>query len=214
MSDFNKTITFIRHAEGIHNEAEIKAGTNDILLTTVDVENKYLDSYLNKKGIEQSINIKSKIKTDNIDLIISSPLTRTLETADYSLSSSVKEHIKFISTELCRELLGIHTPDGRSSIEKLKIKFPYVDFSLIKSNEDNLYKKIIEDEDSCYERAGRFLKWLLNRTEKTIIVYSHRHFLRNLSNYIIDNHKHKLKKEEIESLKNEFINCEIKTITL
>ena len=40
------------------------------------------DIELNEKGIEQARNVKDKLKNEQIDLILSSPLTRAIETAN------------------------------------------------------------------------------------------------------------------------------------
>ena len=70
-----KNIYFIRHGEGYHN------------LYNYDYHNWHLEyPRLTTKGIKQCLNVKENVK--NVDIILVSPLRRTLETAEFIFDKS------------------------------------------------------------------------------------------------------------------------------
>lgn len=96
----NKTIHFIRHAEGWHNVDELEAEASELwkthpqgalrqqygiawmLLNQVSGD-KYLDPLLTPKGREQAYALRRKLRTADIrvDAVALSPMRRTIETA-------------------------------------------------------------------------------------------------------------------------------------
>ena len=60
----------------------------------------------------------------------------------------------------------MHECDHRRTLTDLKKDFPFVDFSLVKDEDDALWTTRKENEPSemaatlCYERADEFLRWL------------------------------------------------------
>lgn len=84
-------VHFIRHAEGFHNVETAKCGTNTCLWRG-DVaadQHPLWDARLTPKGIKQAEDLRSYLATrpsggrsyTAFDLVVVSPLTRTLETA-------------------------------------------------------------------------------------------------------------------------------------
>jgi broad specificity phosphatase PhoE len=79
-----------------------------------------------------------------------SPLTRTIETADLTFNgidglSNYKPYIK----ELCREALGIHTCDRRSTKTHLESTFPHLTFEPNFSDADVLWEKDYREPESA-----------------------------------------------------------------
>ncbi|KAL6995223.1 hypothetical protein U1Q18_005358, partial [Sarracenia purpurea var. burkii] len=84
----------------------------------------------------------------------------------------------FVAVEFCREHLGVHPCDRRKSISEYKPLFPAIDFSLIESDADILWKPDVrEKNEEVAARGMKFLNWLWTRKEKEIAVVTHSGFL-------------------------------------
>jgi broad specificity phosphatase PhoE len=187
-----KRVFFIRHAEGFHNVAERESTTSpqSAVLLAKTTGDKFWDARLTPHGEDQCAKLKANIRGDtvwgfdkplNLDLVVVSPLTRTLQTAFLSLGSpSSPGAPHFVATELCRERIADFTCDGRRNLSELKKEFPGVDYSLVESEEDHAFYHQKEDDKLCQARAVKFLQWLCNRPEIHIAVVTHSVFLKNL----------------------------------
>eukprot|EP01025_Chloroclados_australasicus_P056922 TRINITY_DN70883_c0_g1_i1.p1 TRINITY_DN70883_c0_g1~~TRINITY_DN70883_c0_g1_i1.p1 ORF type:complete len:238 (-),score=16.23 TRINITY_DN70883_c0_g1_i1:27-698(-) len=151
-----KVIYLIRHGNGYHNNLKDPEGYKSWDLA---------DAHLTQLGWAQAreVNahlIKAKVKPQ---LVVTSPLRRTLETAagcfgvlseegngaapsDVLMNEmkgngvNVTPHaaigrpaMPVVALEVCRETLGVHPCDARRSITKQKADFPGVNFDLIDS---------------------------------------------------------------------------------
>ncbi|XP_059631219.1 phosphoglycerate mutase-like protein 1 [Cornus florida] len=228
-----KTIHLVRHAQGIHNvegEKDHKAYLSEELM----------DAQLTPLGWQQVDNLRKHVKSTGlskkIELVIASPLLRTMQTAvgvfggegytdgidvpplmvanagysDHPAISSLNCP-PFIAVELCREHLGVHPCDKRRSISEYKSLFPAIDYSLAKSDADILWKADVrEKNEDLAARGMKFLNWLWTRKEKEIAVVTHSGFLiHTLSAFGKDCHP--LVKSEM--CKN-FANCELRSLVL
>lgn len=153
-------IYFIRHAEGYHNLSEKAWSIKFPRLT--------------EKGKIQAKNTQNNI-LNNIDLILVSPLVRTLETADIIFKSNKN---KFISEEFIKERV-INPCDYRQPVIEVQEEFSYVNFDNI--NDSNNFNKL-ETETDVNERVDQFYEWLLKRNENNIAVVSHGQYLYKLFN--------------------------------
>ena len=132
-----KFVYFIRHGEGYHN------------LMNYNYHNWHLlYPRLTTKGINQCYKVKETIESDKFDLIIVSPLRRTLETAEYIFS----KNNNFIANDNIREFVS-NPCDYRETVSEISKSFDYVNFQLI-NDHDNINQK--ETEDDILE------KWILN----------------------------------------------------
>ncbi|XP_061351391.1 phosphoglycerate mutase-like protein 1 isoform X2 [Gastrolobium bilobum] len=152
-------------------------------------------------------NLRERVKlsglSKRIELVIASPLLRTMQTAvgvfggeaysdginvpplmNDNVGDSGRRAISslnsppFIAVELCREHVGVLPCDKRRSITEYKKMFPAINFSLIESDEDILWKPDIrEKNEEVAARGLKFLEWLWTRKEKEIAVVSHGGFL-------------------------------------
>jgi broad specificity phosphatase PhoE len=182
-----KTVHLIRHGEGFHNIGISK-----------------LDSNLTGKGWAQAHGLGDHIKScvDGIELVISSPLTRALETAagafgmgqgqnilmekEHGIMNTQTAHdtlfcipgTRYIVHELCRERLGPSNCDARREKSLLQQRFPGFDFSLITSEKDAMWiEGDVESESSVAERGIEFLRYVMSQPEKNIAVITHSAFL-------------------------------------
>ncbi|XP_024026621.1 phosphoglycerate mutase-like protein 1 [Morus notabilis] len=229
----SKTIHLVRHAQGIHNVE----GEKD--------HNAYLsydlfDAHLTPLGWNQVDNLHKHVKacglSKKIDLVITSPLLRTMQTAvgvfgggaytdginapplmvanagkrDRPARTSLNSP-PFIAVELCREHLGVHPCDKRRSVSEYCPLFPAIDFSLIENDEDILWKPDVrETNEEVAARGLKFLNWLWTREEREIAIVSHSGFLyHTLSKFGDDCHP--TVKSEICT---HFANCELRSMVI
>ncbi|KAL9685154.1 hypothetical protein QQ045_022601 [Rhodiola kirilowii] len=228
-----KTLHLVRHAQGHHNVAGEK--NHDEYMSE-----EYFDASLTPLGWQQVDNLRKHVQacglSKKIELVIVSPLTRTIQTAvgvfgggdctdgvdapplmSANAGDSNRAAISslncppFLSVELCREHMGIHPCDRRRSITQYESLFPAIDFSLIENNEDVLWKADIrEKNEEVAERGMKFLNWIWTREEKEIAVVSHSGFLyHTLSTFGHDCHP-SVKSE----ITNHFANCELRSVVI
>lgn len=140
----------------------------------------YWDAPLTENGIEQCRRLRKELSVrpsqgrtfTHFDLVVVSPLTRTLESAQHIFGPPRKPGVpaflaerfentelprpKFLVREECRERLS-NACDGRRPIRELMVDFPDFDFSEIEKDEDVFYSPIREPSERCSERAIAFL---------------------------------------------------------
>ncbi|GMP38750.1 hypothetical protein CsSME_00009886 [Camellia sinensis var. sinensis] len=228
-----KTLHLVRHAQGIHN---VEGDKN----YEAYMSPEYFDAQITPLGWQQVDNLRKHVQSSGlfkrIDLVITSPLLRTMQTAvgvfgggDHAdgmdalplmVANAGKSDCPAISSldcppiiavELCREHLGIHPCDRRRSISDYECLFPAVDFSLAKSDEDILWKaNIRETEEELTARGMKFMNWLWTRKEKEIAIVTHSGFLFHALS-AVGNDCHPLIKKEISK---RFANCELRSMVI
>lgn len=228
-----KTVHLVRHAQGIHNvegEKDHRAYMSPELF----------DAHLTPLGWNQVDNLRKHVKacglSGKIELVIMSPLLRTMQTAvgvfggeSYTDGVNIPPLMventghsgrpaisslncpPFIAVERCREHLGVHPCDKRRSISDYQQLFPAIDFSLVENDEDILWKADVrEANDEVAARGVKFINWLWTRKEKEIAIVSHSGFLfHTLQAFGGDCHP--IVKEEISK---HFANCELRSMVL
>ncbi|XP_027905083.1 phosphoglycerate mutase-like protein 1 isoform X1 [Vigna unguiculata] len=228
-----KTLHLVRHAQGFHN---VEGEKNFEAYKSYDL----FDASLTPLGWKQVENLRGHVKASGlsktIELVIVSPLLRTMQTAvgvfggeactdetsvpplmNAGVGDSDRPAISslnappFLAVELCREHLGVHPCDKRRSITDYRNMFPAIDFSLIENDEDILWKPDIrEKNEEVAARGLKFLEWLWTRKEKEIAVVTHSGFLfHSLSAF--GNDCHPTVKSEICT---HFANCELRSMVV
>jgi broad specificity phosphatase PhoE len=175
-----KTIYFVRHAEAIHNR---DAMIYHDFYEGKNLSEKYLDSELSEKGIAQCHNLKTLLEKElpSPDLIVSSTLTRAIQTARISYPDSV-----IVATDRCIERRSENISDKRSCLSELRNSFDNINFDDVLHDEYHLFESDKEiyptpfKSDSCKKRAKEFVDWLFTRPEEKIIVFTHTVFLYHL----------------------------------
>ncbi|EFJ09533.1 hypothetical protein SELMODRAFT_235771 [Selaginella moellendorffii] len=197
---------------------------------------EHADASLTATGWEQAEFLHREFRIsglrDRVELVVVSPLTRTLQTAsgifgggnftdttDQLAAPLMVDNVgrcprpaissanspPFVALELCREKLGTMPCDQRSPRSKSEIQFPGIDFSNIEQDQDELWKPDRrEPEEELDKRARAFLEWLWSRGEEEIAVVSHAGFLTNLVTKFGD--------EAVN--KTVFANCELRSVRL
>ncbi|KAK3283113.1 hypothetical protein CYMTET_9177 [Cymbomonas tetramitiformis] len=217
----SKILHFVRHAQGTHNVSkEYRKPEN-------------LDARLTSLGEAQceQLAVKAQYMND-IELVVSSPLTRTLQTATLSFGSQMNAGVPFLAEESIRETVN-YLCDCRRAIEDIIPEFPGVEFSRIVHNEDELWNRYARkygcqesytkrresaDEAAIAQRARMFFQWIKTRPEKEIAVVSHQAFLHHAfshdqpsgANRVIEY----LGQEDREFMMEWFDNCELRTLVV
>jgi broad specificity phosphatase PhoE len=203
-----KILHVIRHAEGYHNVNE----------SYRQMEN--LDARLTPKGIEQCRSLNTEIQqaesgnladlASNLELIVTSPLTRCIETTLLSLDSVItkatnknsNKEIPIVAHESIRETVNFNC-DRRRPISKVAIEYPSIDFSHIPTDHDHVWATYV-DKLGCDEtwtdcrdsaalhvvadRGREFFQWLRDRPEQHVAICTHSAFLRCILNFGQDGH--------------------------
>ncbi len=180
---FDKTIYCIRHGIARHN-----------ILYPMIKEQAYrgeenIDTKLTEKGKKQAEKLKEMWHERNeIELVITSPLSRTLETASILFKDT---KVPILAQELLREYpLGLDTPNKRKPLTKLIKTYPEIDFSYILSNKDTLWKEHeTELPENLKKRVQQTKEWLFLRPEKTIALVGHSTFLHQFLFNTFDNNE-------------------------
>jgi broad specificity phosphatase PhoE len=223
----------VRHAQGIHN---VEGEKNHKAYLSEDL----FDAHLTPLGWQQVDNLHKHVNasgiSNRIELVVVSPLLRTLQTAVGTFGGEgYKDGVNtpllmtagagnsdrpaisrlnrppFIAVESCREHLGVHPCDRRSNITKYRELFPAIDFSLIETDEDVLWKPDIREEDKDIATRGvKFFNWLSTRKEKEIAVVTHSGFLYQTLNSFGNDCDPSVKNE----ISKKFVNCELRSFVL
>jgi broad specificity phosphatase PhoE len=198
-----KTIHFVRHAEGHHNVA---GRTDPAGYLREDLEDAELTDFGKKQC--QKLNALHGAKVSGAQLVVFSPMNRTIQTASLSFPELINK-VPWVAVEQLREQSGLHPCDRRKPISEHKKTYPHVDFGQIKDNEDKLYRLFPqrERESDVTIRARKFMQWLKQRPESEIIVVSHHKYLQMLFRELIATTD--------EATSNvDFTNCEMRTFVI
>ena len=185
-----KQVFFVRHAEGTHNR-DSRALPDFFQGRHTSPE--YVDARLTDVGEKQCHALAQQVAQNDgygIELAVTSPLTRTLQTAELAFGLvGPEKRPPFVATELARERIAEFTSDQRRSISVLRREFPFVDFSECEHDEDVWFAQRKEthpspyDSHLCKDRALEFLDWLHARKEQRIAVFTHWVFLQHLMSH-------------------------------
>ncbi|CAF0912149.1 unnamed protein product [Didymodactylos carnosus] len=175
-----KCLYFIRHAVGFHNEMEERVGTEQWERVIAKTD-QFFDANLTERGKMATRSLRDKISLAmeqglKIDMIVTSPLSRAIQTAEIALESLFKSNtIPVYSHEYLRETMGIHTCDKRRTKSELELLYPHINFDGLISEEDTLWNaNERETDDSRLERATEFLQWLWKFVDaKHIAIFGH-----------------------------------------
>ncbi|KAK8646750.1 hypothetical protein V6N13_120527 [Hibiscus sabdariffa] len=213
-----KRIHLVRHAQGVHNvESE---GSRDPLTSS-----EFFDARLSPLGWQQVADQRKDVREsgllDQIELVIVSPMLRTLQTAvgifggedqqdrldvtsweDSTVeidetSTTFDRRPPIVAYELCRERMGKYECDKRRSIRQYRSHFSMVNFSLIE-NEDEIFWNPNEREtlEAVKFRATKFLNCMMMGlgSESMTMICKQQYYGRNEK----DGAKDKVPVEEVE----------------
>ena len=211
-----KKIFLLRHGQAQHNpraEAARAKGCSHETFLQLMHEDDVLDSELTELGREQAklLSITQKEKLKHVELIISSPLSRAIQTAEFAVPVDLNANATRIAVETFREINGWLLNAKRRCVSELRNFYPHWIFENL-SNEDKLWTPNLESESSCGERGYQGLIYTYrSRKENNILIVSHGGLLR----FALVNHP-RIKLEcgrgidQTRSVSARFNNCEIR----
>jgi len=165
----SKILHLVRHGHSLHNELFHKIGVQAFRIPLT------IDSPLTQEGHLQSIELgQSWQNKKEIELVLVSPLTRTLETCMNIFGDT---EIPIISQEFLREYpIGEDTCNKRSSLTSLNNRFPKIEFQL-DVDQDTLWKEDYrENMIELEQRLEKMITYLQKRPEKNIAIVGHSSF--------------------------------------
>ncbi|CAN1827433.1 Phosphoglycerate mutase-like protein 1 [Linum perenne] len=203
-----KTIHLVRHAQGVHN---VEGDKNYKAYMSA----QYFDAELTPLGWEQVDNLRTHVHAsgllDRIELVITSPLMRTLQTAVGVFGGgSYTDRVDGLPL-----MVANAGNSGRAAISSSNSP-PIIAAELcrehfIETDEDTVWKPDVrETTEELAARGLKFLNWLWTRSEKEMAIVTHSGFLFHTLN-AFGNDCHPLVKKEICT---RFSNCELRSMVI
>jgi broad specificity phosphatase PhoE len=183
-----------------------------------------LDSQLTDLGRTQAEQVYASFKhswkdeadADNtapFDLVVSSPLSRTLHTADLALPPALAANR--VAYESFREINGWLLNAKRRSKNEVGKLFPHWNFEQLSTEEDCQWTEVLETSEACRERGYQGFKWILERPESRVFLVSHGGILRYTMEFedkVVVNDERTSSTER--TAKDRFENCEVRRYRL
>ena len=154
------------------------------------------DTRLVENGVKQAKQLGKTWKDKSkIELVVVSPLTRTLETASHIFKNN---NVPMIALESLKEYPQSYQQcNHRRTVEELKKEFPHINFKEILHNDDKEWRDLPDiitgEKTKLKTRISDFKKWINKRDEKNIAVVCHSSYLNKMMNDFVDNEVTELK---------------------
>ncbi|TVY77087.1 putative phosphatase [Fusarium oxysporum f. sp. cubense] len=164
-----QTIHLVRHGQAVHNLGEANLVLPDTDLTPL--------------GEEQARGLLSKFpELANVDLIVSSPLRRTLQTTLLAFPTHLERGLQIVALPEVQEVSDLNCDTG-SDLSAIKAEFEHqpVDFGLVEPGWQIKEGKWAPAIGSLRKRAEVARQWLSERPETEIVVVTHGCFLHFLT---------------------------------
>ena len=156
---------FIRHGKSTNNK--------------VNDDQKNCNSSLVEKGVLQALSLqKTWDNKCNIDLIITSPLARALETTE-CIFGKITDIPVIVSDLMLEYPQSNYIPNLRKSKSELMLKYPLYDFDIFE--EPTIFKEN-ETKKELNDRIYSFRLFLSTRTESNIAIIGHNSFFKEFLN--------------------------------
>ena len=177
----SKRVFLIRHGEALHNVNWQIFGKD----AYYNKEN--LDAPLTDNGLLQATNLSRKwLNKSDIDLILVSPLTRTLQTANGIFAD--KPNIPIVAIDDIKEFpQGKHTPNIRKPKKELEKYWSNVDFDLIEPYDSFINKEETEKQlNRRIEKTKEYISFLDDNYHNIALVSHNTFITKFLGNSIED----------------------------
>ena len=186
----SKNVFFIRHGYALHNKLFWEIGAK--------AYSDYTDTPLLHKGYIQADNCRKRFKKEleNVELVLVSPLTRTLQTAVSIFGESAFFRSKIRALDCLMEYPqgGPELCNKRKTREILERNYPTVEFTYIPDGKVN-WNQNKETIEQLEDRIEKMIQFIKDRPETNIAVVSHSSFL---SQHLFD---------EVYDEENELMHC-------
>jgi broad specificity phosphatase PhoE len=168
-NQYNKIVFFIRHSQGEHNFHE----NYDLHNPSLTEHGKSQTIELNKKLIK--LNTYFKTISSGFEVVLTSPLRRTLETGMIAFSNELDKIKKIIVPEL-NEFVSFQCDRGNLKNTMVN-KFPDFEYPLDYDEKCNKIWKKQEQYEDLGKRCDELHDYLAARPEKIIACVSHRNLI-------------------------------------
>ena len=177
-----QTVVFVRHGIAQHNLYDPRTGRPPNL-----EDPALFDPPLVLEGKRQVLEAGERLRTwwsttqlgEPIELVVTSPLTRCIQTATLALlpgdlyTKDIREP-SFLCTDLVREAYGKHFPDKRRTKPILSAHWPSLKFDPQMTNHDELWHPQQRETIShMAHRIRTFLDMISQQPASNIVVVSH-----------------------------------------
>ena len=197
-----KDLMILRHGQATHNpraEAAKADGCSFDKFFDLMRQDDSLDSPLTELGRQQATSVHMAHRHSHlfqeVDLVVSSPLSRALETANLALPPPPKSSLsaaarattrKRICYEGFREINGVLQNAKRRTVSQLRTAFTDWCFDELETEHDATWDADeLESHEACRQRGYEGLQWLcMNRPERCILLVAHGGILR----YTMEDH--------------------------
>jgi broad specificity phosphatase PhoE len=198
------------------------------LLTSIEILLKFcylkIDTDLTDLGENQAQTARERHALSDIELIVSSPLSRALRTADLvhpPSESSEPTKKRRIAIEHFREINGKLLNAQRRPRSDLVQKFPHWCFQEIPEMDDS-WTEELESHEDCSERGYRGLLWVLQQPEQNVLLVGHGGLLNYTMNghaniVLVDGRRQSNKdceSDEVRCVTKRFGNCELREFVI
>lgn len=183
----SKRVFFLRHGQAQHNPRAEKAkdeGCSHDVFMALMKEDDAFDADLTPLGINQALEQKEKNqhRLQHVELVVSSPLSRAIKTADLTICPQEGLLNGKFPTRICvehfREINGYLLNAKRRESKDLRERFHVSwDFGLLSDN-DETWTEVLESHQDCAERGYQGLLWLKDRPEEVVLCVAHGGILR------------------------------------
>lgn len=215
-STLSKRLFILRHGQALHNpraEAAKDDGCSHERFLELMKQDDAMDAVLTELGKKQALCCHeiNRCKLRHVDLIISSPLSRALQTADAVFPYTSRNFNGGMTRRVCveefREINGWLLNAKRRDRMELKNMFPNWDFSFLNSESDETWTGVLEREADCAERGYEGLRWIISKcVEENILLVSHGGLLR----FTMSDHPHVHVVHDRSPAEVRFGNCELR----
>ena len=222
--NLTKRVLFLRHGQAVHNpraeEAKDKGCSHDTFMNLMREDDAF-DADLTELGVLQgnSVNKRYADQLQDVELVVSSPLSRTLKTADLTICPNEgicngdgdRFHPPRICVEHFREINGYLLNAKRRDRANLKELFhSRWDFDSCTSETDETWTESLESVEECGERGYLGLLWLSQRKEDNILTVCHGGILR----FVMVNHPLVKVVDGRGETEKRFGNCELREYSM
>ena len=173
-----KDVYLIRHGQSTFNTLYESSGIDPL----------HFDAPLSTLGVGQVAEARQAAVNVDADLVVTSPLTRALETA---VGLFEGEPVPIVVSSLHRERLGNSCDVGRKP-SVLNDEFPSLNFDHLEetwwhNGEKDDRGVSVEPDQIFIQRISEFLRWIVTCPERTVVVVGHGTFFHRLTGRHLEN---------------------------
>jgi broad specificity phosphatase PhoE len=211
----------VRHGQATHNpraEAAKQAGCSfEEFLEWMRLDDSH-DSPLTELGREQGANVGNQYQhlLSGVEMVISSPLSRCLDTANLVAPPTTLTSAKRVVYENFREINGKLLNAKRRNKSELEKLYPEWSFDNLQSNHDDSWVATeLESVESCQQRGLAGFQWLTTLPMQSLLLVCHGgilHYTLAHDNIVLhDNRQCTTTDRKVDA---RFENCEIRRYQL